>query len=116
MRSPRRRPALEAYRFDEYAAACYRFAWHVFCDWFLEFAKPALAAGGEEAAEVRATAAHVLGTLLRLLHPAMPFVTEELWERLGYGPRQPDPHGLAGARARWRMPRRRARNWTGWCG
>ncbi len=78
--------ALEAYRFDEYAAACYRFAWHVFCDWFLEFAKPALAAGGEEAAEVRATAAHVLGTLLRLLHPAAPFATEELWERLGYGP------------------------------
>ncbi len=83
--------ALEAYRFDEYAAACYRFAWHVFCDWFLEFAKPELAAGGPgeaeaRAGEVRATAAHVLGTLLRLLHPAMPFVSEELWERLGYGP------------------------------
>jgi valyl-tRNA synthetase len=72
--------ALEAYRFDDYAAACYRFTWDTFCDWFVEFAKPALA---EE--EVRQTAAYVLGTLLRLLHPAMPFVTEELWDRFGYG-------------------------------
>ena len=79
--------ALEAYRFDEYAAAAYRFVWNSFCDWFLEFAKPALAAGADAAAaaEVRATAAHVLGTILRLLHPAMPFVTEELWHRFGYG-------------------------------
>ncbi len=78
--------ALEAYRFDEYAAALYRFTWNSFCDWFLEFAKPALAAGDTpEAAEVRATAAHVLGLILRLLHPAMPFVTEELWDRFGYG-------------------------------
>src|SRR5271166_749213 len=72
--------ALEAYRFDEYAAACYRFTWDTFCDWFVEFAKPALAES-----EVRQTAAYVLGTILRLLHPAMPFVTEELWDRFGYG-------------------------------
>jgi valyl-tRNA synthetase len=72
--------ALEAYRFDEYAAACWRFTWDTFCDWFVEFAKPALAES-----EVRATAAYVLGTILRLLHPAMPFVTEELWDRFGYG-------------------------------
>ncbi len=72
--------ALEAYRFDEYAAACWRFTWDTFCDWFVEFAKPALAEP-----EVRATAAYVLGTILRLLHPAMPFVTEELWDRFGYG-------------------------------
>jgi valyl-tRNA synthetase len=78
--------ALEAYRFDEYAAAGYRFTWNVFCDWFLEFSKPALAQGeSEEAREVRATAAHVLGVILRLLHPAMPFVTEELWDSFGYG-------------------------------
>ena len=78
--------ALEAYRFDEYAAAGYRFTWHVFCDWFLEFSKPALAQdGGDTAREVKATAAHVLGIILRLLHPAMPFVTEELWDRFGYG-------------------------------
>jgi valyl-tRNA synthetase len=80
--------ALDAYRFDEYAAAGYRFVWNTFCDWFLEFAKPALAEGADPAAaaEVRATAAHVLGIILRLLHPAMPFVTEELWDRFGYGP------------------------------
>jgi valyl-tRNA synthetase len=72
--------ALDAYRFDEYAAACWRFTWDTFCDWFVEFAKPALAEP-----EVRATAAYVLGTILRLLHPAMPFVTEELWDRFGYG-------------------------------
>ena len=72
--------ALEAYRFDEYAAVCYRFTWDTFCDWFVEFAKPVLAEN-----EVRQTAAYVLGTILRLLHPAMPFVTEELWDRFGYG-------------------------------
>jgi valyl-tRNA synthetase len=78
--------ALEEYRFDEYAAACYHFTWDTFCDWFVEFAKPVLAEGDSLAAhEVRQTAAHVLGTILRLLHPAMPFVTEELWDRFGYG-------------------------------
>ena len=79
--------ALEAYRFDEYAGACYRFAWNTFCDWFIEFAKPVLGGpDGPEKAEVRGAAQHVLGTILRLLHPAMPFVTEELWDRFGYGP------------------------------
>jgi valyl-tRNA synthetase len=79
--------ALEAYRMNDYAAACYRFTWNLFCDWFLEFAKPVLTDGeARAAAEVRATAAHVLGIILRLLHPAMPFVTEELWDRFGYGP------------------------------
>ncbi len=78
--------ALDAYRFDDYASAGYRFTWNTYCDWFLEFAKPALAEGDTPAAnEVRATAAHVLGIILRLLHPAMPFVTEELWDRFGYG-------------------------------
>jgi len=79
--------ALEAYRFDDYAAAGYRFTWHTFCDWFLEFAKPVLLEGAEPAAgEVRATAAYVLGTILRLLHPVIPFVTEALWDHFGYGP------------------------------
>jgi valyl-tRNA synthetase len=87
--------ALEAYRFDEYAAACYRFTWDTFCDWFVEFAKPVLAE-----TEVRQTAAHVLGILLRLLHPVVPFVTEELWDRFGYG----DPCSLI--RASWPEPSR----------
>jgi valyl-tRNA synthetase len=78
--------ALEAYRLDDYAAAGYRFTWNSFCDWFLEFAKPILAQGeSEDAAEIRAVAAHVLGTILRLLHPAMPFVTELLWAEFGFG-------------------------------
>ena len=78
--------ALEAYRFDDYAAAAYRFTWHTFCDWFLEFAKPVLnGPAGADADEVRATAAHVLGVILRVLHPAMPFVTEHLWDEMGYG-------------------------------
>jgi valyl-tRNA synthetase len=79
--------ALENYRFDEYAAACYRFTWNTFCDWFLEFAKPVLfGPDGAEKDEIRGAAQHVLGTVLRLLHPAMPFITEELWDRFGYGP------------------------------
>ncbi len=75
--------ALESFRVDEYAAVCYRFVWNVFCDWFLELAKPGLA--GPEAVELRAVAAYVLEVVLRLLHPAMPFVTEEIWDDLGYG-------------------------------
>jgi valyl-tRNA synthetase len=78
--------ALEAYRFDDYAAACYRFVWGGFCDWFLEFAKPVFnGPDGAEKDEIKGAAQHVLGTILRLLHPAIPFVTEELWDRFGYG-------------------------------
>jgi valyl-tRNA synthetase len=99
--------ALEAYRFDEYAAAIYRFTWNSFCDWFLEFAKPALAeAETAEAAEVRRTGAYVLGLILRLMHPVMPFVTEELWDLFGYGgtcslirTAWPEPFAVEGAAA-----------------
>lgn len=78
--------ALEAYRFDEYALTCYRFVWNCFCDWFLEFAKPVFASdNAEEAAEIRAVAAYVLGIILRLLQPVMPFVTDELWTEFGFG-------------------------------
>jgi len=106
--------ALEAYRFNDYAAACYRFTWNVFCDWFLEFAKPVLnGPDGSEATELRATAAHVLGIVLRLLHPAMPFVTEHLWDEMGYGA----PCSLI--RAPWPQPGRvvdpePARDELGW--
>ncbi|WPB82966.1 valine--tRNA ligase [Sediminicoccus rosea] len=78
--------ALDAFRFDDYAAALYRFTWNSFCDWFLEFAKPVLnGPDGAEKDEVKGAAQHVLGVILRLLHPVMPFVTEELWTQLGYG-------------------------------
>jgi valyl-tRNA synthetase len=79
--------ALEAFRFDEYASACLRFTRGDFCDWFLELAKPVLnGPDGADKEEVRGAAQHVLGVVLRLLHPATPFVTEELWDRFGYGP------------------------------
>ncbi len=76
---------LDEYKFDQAAAAIYRFTWHTFCDWYLEFIKPVLQQGGDAAAaaETRATAAWALGRLLHLLHPFMPFVTEELWQQLG---------------------------------
>lgn len=76
--------ALDAFRPNDYAAACYRFVWGDFCDWFLEFAKPGFAS--DDAAEIRDVAAYVLGVLLRLMHPLIPFVTEELWDHFGYGP------------------------------
>jgi valyl-tRNA synthetase len=75
--------ALENFRFDDYAFACWHFIWGDFCDWFLEFAKPAFAT--DDAAEVRDVAGFVLGILLRLMHPITPFVTEELWDHFGYG-------------------------------
>jgi valyl-tRNA synthetase len=79
--------ALSAFRFDDYASACYRFTWNIFCDWFVELAKPILlGTDGPAKDELRATAAHVLGIILRLLHPAAPFVTETLWDNFAYGP------------------------------
>jgi len=74
--------AIEAYKFNEAAGAAYRFVWNIFCDWFLEFSKPALT-GDDVAAkeETRATAAWVRDQALKMLHPFMPFITEELWGR-----------------------------------
>ncbi len=74
---------IEAYKFNEAAGAIYRFVWHTFCDWYLELIKPALN-GGDEAlkAETRATTAWALEQIVALLHPFMPFITEELWHKL----------------------------------
>ena len=74
---------LDEYKFNEAAGAIYSFTWGTFCDWYLEFAKPVLQEGGEAAAETRKTAAWALDQLLHILHPFMPFITEELWDRLG---------------------------------
>jgi valyl-tRNA synthetase len=72
--------AIEAYRFNDAAGAAYRFVWNVYCDWYLELAKPVLM--GEDSAartETRATVAWARDEILKLLHPFMPFITEELW-------------------------------------
>jgi valyl-tRNA synthetase len=74
--------ALQSFRFNEAAGAIYHFVWHVFCDWYLELAKPMLAGEASAAAETRAMTAWVLDRALTLLHPFMPFVTEELWTKL----------------------------------
>ena len=78
------REALEAGRFDDAANALYRFVWNVFCDWYLELAKPVFQGADEAArAETRAMTAWTLDQTLKLLHPGMPFITEELWGELG---------------------------------
>jgi valyl-tRNA synthetase len=74
---------IEAYKFNEAAGAIYDFTWGTFCDWYLELIKPVLNGEDEAAkAETRATTAWVLDQVLKLLHPFMPFITEELWSRL----------------------------------
>jgi len=82
--------ALEAPSFDAAASALYKFIWNVFCDWYLELAKPIL--NGDDAAakaETRATAAWALDVILKLLHPVMPFITEELWDKTAeFGPKR----------------------------
>jgi valyl-tRNA synthetase len=76
--------ALADYRFDEAANAIYQFVWSRFCDWYLELIKPVLskAEGGAIDEETKAVAGWVLDTILVLLHPFMPFITEELWHAL----------------------------------
>jgi len=78
------RKALDGYRFNDAASAIYQFLWHEFCDWYLEIAKRALYAADApaERARTQQTLVEVLEATLRLLHPFMPFITEELWQRL----------------------------------
>ena len=86
--------ALEAFKFNEAAGTLYQFTWGSFCDWYLEFTKPILTGGDAAAqAETRAVTAWVLDQLLILLHPVMPYITEELWEQLS-------PTGISGRSAR----------------
>ncbi len=71
------------YRFDLLAQCLYEFAWNEFCDWFLELTKPALNGdNADDAASTRHTLLYVLEALLRLLHPLIPFVTEQLWRQV----------------------------------
>ncbi|MCB2225082.1 MAG: valine--tRNA ligase [Desulfarculaceae bacterium] len=76
--------AIEDYRFNEAAGAAYQFVWHEFCDWYLELAKGSLYddSDPQRQAASKAVLAEVFSRLLRILHPFMPFVSEELWHRL----------------------------------
>ena len=100
--------AIESYRFNEAAAAAYRFVWNIFCDWYLELAKPVLqGADGPAKDETRAMMAWTRDEILKLLHPFTPFVTEELWRVTAEdGPARdrllalspwPRPHGIEDA-------------------
>ncbi len=86
------RTSLRRYRFNDAASAVYQFLWHEFCDWYLEIAKVALYRRDDAPARLRAqhTLVTVLEATLRLLHPFMPFITEELWQRLPRDKRAPD--------------------------
>ncbi|HQR39016.1 MAG TPA: valine--tRNA ligase, partial [Blastocatellia bacterium] len=90
--------AIDEYRFHEAAAELYHFFWDEFCSWYIELSKP-LVASREDSLDVTAAhhrIAHVLETSLRLLSPFMPYLTEEIWQRLGGGPSDAMPSvGLA---------------------
>jgi valyl-tRNA synthetase len=101
---------IEAYKFNEAAGDAYRFVWNVYCDWYLELSKPILTgADGAAKDETRATVTFVMDEILKLLHPFMPFITEELWRVTGEtGPKRetmlvlapwPKLAGLADAKA-----------------
>ncbi|HIF26853.1 MAG TPA: valine--tRNA ligase [Micavibrio sp.] len=75
--------SLEAYRFNEAAAAAYQFAWNTFCDWYLEFTKSVLSEGAPEADEVRKTTSWIFDQIMLILNPVMPFITEELYAAMG---------------------------------
>jgi len=77
------RDATEAYRFNDIATSLYQFTWGTYCDWYLELIKPVLFGEDEAAkAETRATAAWALDQTLKLAHPVIPFITEELWQSI----------------------------------
>jgi valyl-tRNA synthetase len=90
--------ALEQFRLDEAAKRCYEFVWHELADWYVEAVKPRLGTAGATAAH--AVLAHCFEVALRLLHPIVPFITEELWQKLP-GRR---PADLL-AQARWPQPK-----------
>jgi len=76
--------ALREYRFNDAASGLYHFIWHEYCDWYLELSKPSLnlEKGSGERRATQTVLVHVLETALRLLHPLMPFITEEIWQAL----------------------------------
>ncbi|MBT4483761.1 MAG: class I tRNA ligase family protein, partial [Candidatus Latescibacteria bacterium] len=74
--------SLDSFRFNDASHTIYDFIWHDLCDWYLEMIKPRIAKGGREKAFVLKNAAGILAGAMQLLHPIMPFITEEIWQRL----------------------------------
>lgn len=102
---------IESFKFNEAADPAYRFVWGQFCDWYLELSKPVLqaeeldAAGTAARAETQATVAHVIDLICQLLHPFMPFLTEELWaQKANAGAPRAVPAGEAGLVCLTRWP------------
>ena len=82
------RTGIDDFRLDDASLGLYHFFWGELCDWYLELSKPIFAEGGAPAEETRNVLAHVLESALRLLHPFIPFITEELWHKV------PRPEGV----------------------
>jgi valyl-tRNA synthetase len=90
------RTGIDEFRLDDASLGLYHFFWGELCDWYLEITKPIFAAGGDAAAETRDVLAHVLEAALRLLHPFVPFITEDLWHRVPRPADSPISLALAG--------------------
>ena len=113
--------ALEEYRIADAAQAAYHFVWDELCDWYIELAKAALRARrrptSRRAAKIQGALVTALETAMRLLHPFMPFITEEIWQQLpeavGRAPEHHD-HALPGARRALPSTTRPRRRWR-WC-
>jgi valyl-tRNA synthetase len=74
--------AIDAYEFNRAAMVVYQFVWHEFCDWYIELSKEPLKAGGERQAAARYVLVRCFDQMLRLVHPFMPFISEEIWQAL----------------------------------
>ncbi|MFT7579482.1 MAG: valyl-tRNA synthetase [Myxococcota bacterium] len=88
--------ALEAFEFQNATSEVYAFFWNVYCDWYIEFTKSALWADGEDAVMTRRVLLHVLDQALRLLHPFMPYITEEIWTTIPLAERDAESLVIAG--------------------
>jgi valyl-tRNA synthetase len=91
---------IDAFRFDEASRTLYDFFWHEYCDWYLELSKAAARQGGARARGAAVTARSVLGASMMLLHPMMPFITEEIWSLLAPGSGVLAKHRFPGVPAR----------------
>ncbi|GAG39694.1 unnamed protein product, partial [marine sediment metagenome] len=93
--------SLEKYRFNDAAHALYEFIWHKYCDWYVEYSKDVLY--GDDAArreQVLKVMHYVFSNAIRLLHPMMPFVTEELWHAMGYNEVMNDECGVRNGKSK----------------